>query len=147
MIHRNQLRTRTNEDTISNLNASYNQGDLEEARFDEIMDFLTGDFHPAFWPVFSPHRYTISKKSEELKAVMEAAYGRIDIAMTHLDRLIGDSNHVYHEKRTIADAYAYVMSLWSLKTPKPYDQYPNVARFMKSMSEDSVVQAVIQKSR
>ncbi|SQF40160.1 glutathione S-transferase [Streptococcus ferus] len=42
---------------------------------------------------------------------MEAAYGRIDIAMTHLDRLIGDSNHVYHEKRTIADAYAYVMSL------------------------------------
>lgn len=78
---------------------------------------------------------------------MEAAYGRIDIAMTHLDCLIGDSNHVYHEKRTIADAYAYVMSLWSLKTPKPYDQYPNVARFMKSMSEDSVVQAVIQKSR
>ena len=58
---------------------------LAECRFNEIMDFLTGDFHPAFWPMFSPYRYTISQDNQALEEVRQASYKRIDIAMTHLD--------------------------------------------------------------
>lgn len=115
---------------------------LAESRFNEIMDFLTGDFHPAFWPMFSPHRYTISQENQALEEVKQASYKRIDIAMTHLDGLIGDSGHVYHDQRTIADAYAYVMALWSQKTPKTYENYPHLAAFMAKMAEDAAVKKV-----
>lgn len=55
------------------------------------------------------------KENQALEEVKQASYKRIDIAMTHLDGLIGDSGHVYHDQRTIADAYAYIMALWSQK--------------------------------
>ncbi|MGG6797971.1 UNVERIFIED_CONTAM: glutathione S-transferase N-terminal domain-containing protein [Streptococcus canis] len=116
---------------------------LAECRFNEIMDFLTGDFHPAFWPMFSPYRYTISQDNQALEEVRQASYKRIDIVMTHLDGLIGDSGHVYQNQKTIADAYAYVMALWSQKTPKSYENYPHLATFMAKMEEDSAVQKVL----
>ncbi|WP_025729421.1 glutathione S-transferase family protein [Atopobacter phocae] len=116
-------------------------------KFNEIMDFLSADFHPAFWPMFSPNRFTTEDSKEAQDAVVEAAFKRIDIAMNHLDHLIGDTNHVYKDKRTVADAYAYVMALWSKMTPKSYTEYPNLARFMESMKEDSTVQQVIAASK
>ncbi|EHI68712.1 glutathione S-transferase family protein [Streptococcus ictaluri] len=119
---------------------------LEEFTFNEIMDFLTGDFNPAFWPIFFPKRYTTSQSKEELDRVLEAAYKRVDIAMTHLDKIIGSHQHVYHNKRTVADAYAYVMALWADKTPKSYQDYPNIARFMAAMQADKTVAKVIKAS-
>lgn len=79
-----------------------------QTEFNEIMAFLTGDSHPSFWPIFSPNRYTVSKKADELDAVVQAAYQRVDRAMTFLDGLIGDTDHVYRNQRTVADPYAFV---------------------------------------
>ncbi|WP_240788825.1 glutathione S-transferase [Streptococcus sp. X16XC17] len=72
---------------------------VDRARFNEIMDFLSGDFHPAFWPVFTPERYTTSKKPEVIQEAKEAAYLRVDLVMQHLDGLIGGTNHVYKDKK------------------------------------------------
>ena len=79
-------------------------------------------------------------------AVREAAYARIDRVMAFLDNLIGERGHVYRGKRSVADAYAYVMARWSVKTPKPYSAYPHLAAFMTRMGEDEAVKRVLAAS-
>ena len=59
---------------------------------------------------------------------------------------IGERGHVYRGKRSVADAYAYVMARWSVKTPKPYTQYPHLAAFMTRMGEDEAVKRVLAAS-
>ena len=114
--------------------------------FNETMAFLTGDFHPAYWPMFSPARYTTDKSPAAHNAVREAAYARIDRVMTFLDGLIGERGHVYRDRRSVADAYAYVMARWSVKTPKPYSAYPHLAAFMTRMGKDEAVKRVLAAS-
>src|SRR6516165_7591204 len=83
-----------------------------EARFEfnETMSFLTGDFHPAFWPYFVPERFTTEVGDGALSAVRTAAQPRVERVLEHLDRLVGDTGHVYRGKRSVADAYAFVMA-------------------------------------
>ena len=114
--------------------------------FNETMAFLTGDFHPAYWPMFSPNRYTSDKTPAAHTAAREAAYTRIDRVMAFLDGLIGERGHVYRGKRSVADAYAFVMARWSVKTPKPYSEYPHLAAFMQCMNEDEAVKRVLAAS-
>ena len=121
-------------------------GPEAQFEFNETMDFLTGDFHPAYWPMFSPARYTTDKSPADHNAVREAAYARIDRVMAFLDNLIGERGHVYRGKRSVADAYAYVMARWSVKTPKPYSAYPHLAAFMTRMGEDEAVKRVLAAS-
>jgi glutathione S-transferase len=119
-----------------------------EARleFNETMCFLTGDFHPAFWPFFSPRRFTTNEDAESLAAVRNAANPRVDRVLTHLDSLIGHAGHVYRSKRTVADAYAFAMARWSENFPKTWRHYANLAPFMQKMSADPAVEQVIEHS-
>ena len=39
-------------------NLGSNEGIVNHFKFNETISFLTGDFHPAYWPLFSPQRYT-----------------------------------------------------------------------------------------
>jgi glutathione S-transferase len=120
-----------------------------EARFEfnEVMSFLTGDFHPAFWPYFTPQRFTIKEDAESLDAARAAANARVDRVLAHLDGLIGDGGHVYRAKRTVADAYAFVMARWSENFPKTWRDYGNVAPFMQKMASDPAVSQVIERSK
>ena len=122
------------------------EGIENQFEFNETMAFLTGDFHPAFWPMFVPFRYTVSKKSEDLGNIREASYQLIDKVMNHLDNLIGDTGHVYQDKRSVADAYAFVMALWSEKTPKTWKDYPHLSSFMEKMKQDPIVQSVLEQA-
>lgn len=82
------------------------------------MDFLTGDFPLVLGQCTTLIATLFLKTIKRLKKVKQASYKRMDIAMTHLDGLIGDSGHVYRDQQTIADAYAYAMALWSQKNTK-----------------------------
>jgi glutathione S-transferase len=115
--------------------------------FNEVMSFLTGDVHPAFWPFFAPERFTVRQDSESLASARAAAHARVDRVLAHLDSLIGDSGHVYRSKRTVADAYAFVMARWSESFPKTWRDYANLAPFMRRMSSDPVVSQVIERSK
>ena len=120
----------------------------EQGRFEfnETMAFLTGDFHPAFWPFFSPQRFTVDTSQQALDNVGLASHARIDRVLQHLDRLIGSGDHVYRNRRTVADAYAYIMCRWTAKLPKSWKDYPNVARFFDRMKADEAVQSVLRQS-
>lgn len=123
-----------------------NDGALNRLEFNEIMNFLTGDFHPAFWAYFVPQRFTTDCSETAVENAKKASYARIDRVLTHLNNLLGDSNHVYQNKRTVADAYAFVMVRWASKLEKSWRDYPNVARFMEQMMTDADVQYVLNNS-
>ena len=120
-----------------------------EARFefDEVMCFLTGDFHPAFWPFFAPQRFTTKQDPESLAAVRASVDARVDRVLAHLDGLIGESGHVYRGKRTVADAYAFVMTRWSGNFAKTWRAYRSLDPFMQEMSSDPAVSRVMQRSK
>ncbi|MDO4223794.1 MAG: glutathione S-transferase family protein [Acinetobacter sp.] len=130
-----------------NSNLGANAGDINHFEFHETMCFLTGDFHPAFWPYFVPNRYTTDNSDTALDAVKQASYARVERVLAHLDHLIGDTGHVYQNKRSVADAYAFVMALWSDKMPKSWRDYANLAKFMQTMQQDRAVQNVLELSK
>jgi glutathione S-transferase len=114
--------------------------------FNEAMAFLTGDFHPAFWPYFTPERFTTDEREEALDAVRAAAQPRVERVLKHLDGLIGTTGHVYRGKRSVADPYAFVMARWSERFPKSWRDYPHVAAFMHTMEADEAVGRVLKLS-
>lgn len=121
-----------------------NEGLVNEFEMNETLSFLASDLHPAFWPLFFPQRYTTDESEAALQKVKEAAFARIDRAMQHLDKLIAAGNgHVYQGKRSVADAYAFVMARWTEYTPKSWREYPNVAGLMQRMEQDPAVQKVM----
>lgn len=115
--------------------------------FNEMMSFLTGDFHPAFWPFFSPQRFTTESSTQALDAVRTASHARVDRVMTQLDRFIGESIHVYRDKRSVADAYVFVMASWTTNFPKTWHAYRNVSLVMEAVGADPAVQKVLALSK
>ncbi|MGV8161617.1 glutathione S-transferase family protein, partial [Pseudomonas aeruginosa] len=66
--------------------------------------------------------------------------------MTHLNQLVGEEGYLYLGRRSVADAYAYVMIRWTERLPKKWREYPNIARFYSLMEKDPIVKKVIQLS-
>lgn len=114
--------------------------------FSEIMSFLTGDFHPAFWPFFRPERFTTSDDAASIEAVRTATHARVDRVLAYLDGQIGGTGHVYRAKRTVADAYAFVMTRWTQRLPKIWRDYRQVAEFMRAMEADAAVTELLERS-
>lgn len=114
-----------------------------EAEMNETLAFLTGDFHPAFWPFFAPKRFTTLTDEKSVTGAKEASYARVDRVMSYLDNLIGNRDHVYRNRRTVADPYAYIMAGWTKFYPKTFAEYPNIARFMARMDNDAAVQKIL----
>jgi glutathione S-transferase len=113
-------------------------------RLEEQMAFLTGDFHPAFWPFFGPQRYTTSSDKADLEKAKNASHALVDRVMTKLDRqLSGNDGHVALGRRTIADPYAFAMSRWADYLPKKINAYPNIQAFHERMKKDPGVLAAL----
>ena len=117
-----------------------------ESRFQlaEQIAFLTGDFHPSFWPFFSPQRYTTSKDQADLEKTKNASHALVDRVMTKLDRQLSENKgYVALGRRTIADPYAFAMSRWADYLPKKVSTYPGIQKFHERMKEDPGVQAAL----
>lgn len=119
------------------------EGLMAEFNLNETLAFLTGDFHPAFWPFFAPQRFTTHTDQESLDAVKTASYARIDRVMAHLDGMLDGQTYLVNQKRTVADPYAFAMCRWTQTMPRPWTQYPSIAAFMARMAADPGVQAAM----
>lgn len=119
----------------------------DKFQFDEIMAFMTGDFHPAFKALFVPAGLTTSTDEAEIDKIKQKSFETIDKMMTHLDRLIGDGDHVYKNKKTVLDPYVYILTRWSEMTPKSWKEYPNIKRVSEAFEKDEVVQEIVKKSQ
>ena len=114
------------------------------AKLDRWACFLTGDLHPAFFPVFTPERYMVAKDPAALADVrtagLELVRGRLALLEAHLDGqrwMVGD-------KRTILDAYVLPMLNWArAKLPGGLGAFPAIAAHHARLLADPDVRRVM----
>jgi glutathione S-transferase len=125
-------------------NLSGGEGLREQAEVDRWSSFLTGDLHPAFFPIFMTQRYTTAQDEASLSAVRAAALvlvrKRFDLLEAHLagrEFFVGD-------KRSILDAYAFPMVRWAEATlADGLSAFPNIRAHHQRTVIDSAVQRVL----
>lgn len=86
-------------DLYPDANLGPDEGVENKFLFNELVAFLTGDYHPAFWPLFGPKKYTTSEDESEFENVKEASYKQIDKVVSHLDSILEGKDHVYKDKK------------------------------------------------
>lgn len=121
-------------------------GAVNRLEFNGLMNFLASDLHPTFGTCFVPNRFTTDSSEQTIESVRTASFARIDRALTHLDNLLGDSNHLYRNKRTVLDAYAFVIARWSSHLKKSWQDYPNIKRFVETMHNDPTIQTILNNA-
>ncbi len=112
---------------------------------DRWLAFLTGDLHPAFKPFFVPQRYTVDDSEAAQQSVKKASYQLIDRLYQHLDKNLEGKTYIVGDRLTIADPYAFAMTRWGNKLPKPLSDYPNLHRFYQQMLQNEGVQRAMKK--
>ncbi|MBE7209609.1 MAG: glutathione S-transferase family protein [Gluconacetobacter diazotrophicus] len=114
------------------------------AENDRWSAFLTGDLHPAFFPVFTPGRYTISTDPATLDAVRAAGIALVRTKMTLLDRHLTGRTWMVGDRRSVLDAYTVPMVSWAAaRLPDGLASLPAVAAHHARMLDDAVVQRVM----
>jgi glutathione S-transferase len=109
------------------------------AKLIEMLAELVSDVHKAWSPVFAPQRYVLEKGHQE--EARQAAYGQLDKQYSRLNQQMQDKEFCLFGRRTVVDAYLYVMCTWKDKTPQPLGTYPALAAFKKRLDGMSGVEA------
>lgn len=106
--------------------------------------FLTGDLHPAFFPVFMPQRYTTDHSEVALANVKAAGTLLVQKKLKVIDQHLQGREFFMGKKRTYVDAYAVPMVRWAKNVlPGGLKDYPDISRQHERMLQDeSVVRAM-----
>ena len=131
-------------DTHREKNLGADEGVVAEYEFNKLSSFLNG-FHSAFGPYYVPERYTVATDDASIGNVLKAAYNSIDNAMKSMDNLLEGEDYLYNNKKTVLDAYAYVMVRWTDDFEKSWKDYPNVKRFVENFHDDPAVKMAFMK--
>ncbi len=116
----------------------------QEAELDRWSHFLTGDLHPAFFPLFSPRRYTTSQDNAALEAVKNAAQTLVVKKLDLLEAQLVGKDHVLGERRTFLDAYVLPMLRWArAMLPDGLQGHPNCAGVLGRLEADPSAKKVM----
>jgi glutathione S-transferase len=118
-----------------------------EAEANRWASFITGDLHPAFFPVFMAGRYTTDSSDEAKAEVQEAGLAlvrkKLDLIEAHLA-----GREWFLETRSIIDAYALPMLRWARsRLPEHLDKWPSTAALLDKLEADPAVQRVLEVHR
>ena len=116
---------------------------LAQAQINELLADLVSDVHKAWAPVFVPDRYVTEKANED--DAKQAALGQLDKQYARLDAMMHGKEWALFGRRTVADAYLYVMCRWKDKTPHPIADYPALAAFKSRLDADEGVQRAVRE--
>lgn len=131
-------------DTHREKNLGADEGVVAEYEFNKLSSFLNG-FHSAFGPYYVPERYTVATDDASIENVLKASFVSIDNAMKSLDKMLDGKNYLYNDKKSVLDAYAYVMVRWTDDFEKSWKDYPNVKRFVENLHDDPAVKIAFEK--
>jgi len=120
--------------------------DLREwAEFERWSHYLTGDLHPAFFPVFMPRRYTAALEEAALDAVREAGRALVVKKLLLLDAHLAGKTHFLGERRTTLDAYAFPMLRWAVKMlPEGLERCPNCVGLLERLEADPAARKALR---
>ena len=132
-------------DAFPEANLGAANGDvMERARLNEALADLVTDVHGAWSPVFVPDRYVT--RAENQDDARQAAFGQLDKQYRRLNDVVAGKDWMLFGRRTVADAYLYVMASWKDRSPEPLAHYPALAAFKARLdADDSVRHAVAEE--
>jgi glutathione S-transferase len=117
------------------------RGVAEVARWSH---FLTGDLHPAFFPIFMTQRYTTATDDASLVAVRDAAKTLVKKRFALLEAHLANRKFLVGDRRSFLDAYLFPMARWGeAKLPGGLTAFPAVRAHATRMNEDAAVQRVL----
>ena len=116
---------------------------LAAARLNESLAEMVSDTHSAWAPVFVPGRFVTRQTYEE--DARQAAYRQLDIQYGRLDRVMQGRTWRLFDRRTVADAYLYVMCTWKDQTPTPLVAFPALAAFRARLDQDPDVRRALEE--
>lgn len=115
---------------------------LARALLNEALAQLVSDVHKAWAPIFAPGRFTAAPAGEA--DVRLAAFKQLDMHYARLDSAMADQEWRVLGRRTVADAYLYVMCSWKDRTPTPLSAYPHLAAFKARLDADPAVMEALR---
>jgi glutathione S-transferase len=117
----------------------------EQAEVDRWSSFLTGDLHPAFFPIFMTQRYTTARDEASLSAVRAAALALVRKRFELLEAHLAGRVFFVGNKRSILEAYAFPMVRWgeAKLAEGLLSAFPNVRAHHERTAADSAVQRVL----
>lgn len=105
--------------------------------------FITGDLHPAFYPVFMADRYTTDPSDAAKKHVQEAGLKLARKKFAILDAHLQGREWML-DGRSVCDAYLFPMIRWGVfKLGEGMKDYPNVMALHDRLAADPAVQKVL----
>jgi glutathione S-transferase len=87
----------------------------DKAEADRWSAFITGDLHPAFFPLFVPSRYTRARDKEALDDIREAAKALAHKKFALIDAHLTGRRFFLGDRRSYLDAYVFPMERWAQK--------------------------------
>lgn len=118
----------------------------DEAEFERWSSFFTGDLHPAFFPLFSPERYTTSTDPEQREYVRKAAQDLVRKRLTLLDTHLEKNQFVLSGRRTLLDAYAFPMLRWAtVLLPERLTYFKHIEALQRCIEDDPLVKKVLKE--
>ena len=116
---------------------------VARARLDERLSELVSDVHKAWAPIFVPDRYVTRAEYEDdartaATRQLEGHYARLDAAMA-------DKHWSLFGRRTVADAYLYVMCRWLGRFPEFANSLRNLTEFRMRLDADSDVRRTLDR--
>jgi glutathione S-transferase len=117
-------------------------GDIRaRAQLNEGLAQLVSDVHKAWAPFFAPGRF-VTQSAGEADAKL-AACGQIDGQYARLEAVMAGRDWRLFGRRTVADAYLFVMCRWKGMTPTPLGAFPNLAAFTARLDADPGVRRAL----
>ena len=115
------------------------------AQFDRWSAFLTGDLHPAFFPIFMPGRYTAATAPEALEEVREAGRRLVTTKLKLLNDHVSGREWMVGNQRTVLDAYVTPMLRWAVSMlPTGITGFPALEAHHHKMHADPAVRRVLE---
>jgi len=119
----------------------------ERALMNECLAYLVSDVHLAWSPTIVPERYVTVEANED--DARKAAFVQIDRYYAQvndqLSKSEGGGNWLLFNRRTVVDAYLYVMCSWKDNTPTPLASFPALSAFKLRLDSDAGIQRALRE--
>ncbi|MGJ0507981.1 MAG: glutathione S-transferase family protein [Methylocystis sp.] len=115
-----------------------------QAEADRWSFFITGDLHPAFFPLFVPNRYTRAREKEAFDDIRAAAKALAHKKFALVDAHLTGRRFFLGEARSYLDAYVFPMERWAQTLlDDGLSQFPAVRAHHDMMAADPAVRNVL----
>lgn len=116
----------------------------ERYEINQWLSFMTSEVHASgYGPHFAPQRF--HPDEEQHDTVRATAHERLEGLYAELERRLDGHAHPVGGRRTVADTYLFVLTLWIDMTPVGLGRFPGLEAFRRAMEADPGVQAALAR--